>query len=206
MESVDFNLAEVLENLSTQITIKAQEKEGLEVLFRIEPNVPRLLVGDPLRLGQVLVNLTNNAIKFTDHGEIVVSTELVRMVNNTAVIQFAIQDTGIGLTSKQKSRLFASFSQADTSITRKYGGSGLGLTICHRLVEMMGGKIWVDSTPGVGSTFYFTAVFGTSLEKARRSHPGSNRRTRASGNRKIHRKNTIRHRGHGLETAGYERH
>ena len=170
MESVDFNLAEVLENLSTQITIKAQEKEGLEVLFRIEPNVPRLLVGDPLRLGQVLVNLTNNAIKFTDHGEIVVSTELVRMVNNTAVIQFAIQDTGIGLTSKQKSRLFASFSQADTSITRKYGGSGLGLTICHRLVQMMGGKIWVDSTPGVGSTFYFTAVFGTSLEKARSRH------------------------------------
>ena len=170
MESVDFDLAEVLENLSTQITIKAQEKEGLEVLFRIEPNVPRLLVGDPLRLGQVLVNLTNNAIKFTDSGEIVVSTELVRMMDNTAVIQFAVQDTGMGLTSKQMSRLFTSFSQADSSITRKYGGSGLGLTICQRLVEMMGGKIWVDSTPGVGSTFYFTAVFGTNLEKATSRH------------------------------------
>ena len=164
MESIGFNLDEVLDNLSTQITLKAQEKEGLEVLFRIEADVPRSLVGDPLRLSQVLVNLTNNAIKFTERGEIVISTELISKTKNTAAIQFAVRDTGIGLTEEHIAHLFTSFSQADTSITRKYGGSGLGLTICQRIVEMMNGKIWVKSTPGVGSTFFFTAVFGTDQE------------------------------------------
>jgi PAS domain S-box-containing protein len=167
MESIGFNLDEVLDNLSTQITLKAQEKEGLEVLFRIEPDVPRSLVGDPLRLSQVLLNLTNNSIKFTERGEIVVSTELISSDNKTATLQFSVRDTGIGLTEEHMERLFASFSQADTSTTRKYGGSGLGLTICQRLVEMMGGKIWVKSTPGAGSTFFFTAVFGTDQEADR---------------------------------------
>ncbi len=167
MECIGFNLDEVLENLSTQITIKAQEKEGLEVLFRTEPDVPRSLVGDPLRLGQVLINLTNNAIKFTDQGEIVVSTELVDKTEKSAVIQFSVRDTGIGLTEDQVGRLFDAFSQADTSVTRKYGGSGLGLTICKRLVEMMGGRIWVESKPGVGSTFFFTAVFDTGRDGER---------------------------------------
>ena len=167
MESIGFNLDEVLDNLSTQITIKAQEKEGLEVLFRTDNNVPRSLVGDPLRLSQVLMNLTNNAIKFTEHGEIVVSTELAGMTRKTATLQFSVRDTGIGLTEEHMSRLFTSFNQADTSITRKYGGSGLGLTICQRIVEMMGGKIWVQSTPDVGSTFFFTAVFGTDQEAER---------------------------------------
>jgi PAS domain S-box-containing protein len=166
MESIPFNLDTVLENLATLVTVKAQEKEGLEVLFSTAPNVPRALVGDPLRLGQVLINLANNSVKFTDHGEIVVSAELVGRDEKTAEVRFAIRDTGIGMTADQKARLFSSFSQADSSITRKYGGTGLGLTISKRLVEMMGGTIGVDSTPGVGSTFFFTAVFGLSAEQA----------------------------------------
>jgi len=166
MESIGFDLDEVLENLGTLMTIKTQEKEGVEILFSTDPEVPRSLVGDPLRLSQVLVNLANNAIKFTERGEIVVSTKLVSLSKKTAVIQFSVRDTGIGLTEEHKAHLFTSFSQADTSITRKYGGTGLGLTICQRLVKMMGGRIWVESTFGVGSTFSFTAVFGTGRQVA----------------------------------------
>ncbi len=166
MESIAFNLDEVLDNLATLITVKAQEKEGIEVLFSTAPNVPRALMGDPLRLGQVLINLANNAVKFTDHGEIVVATELMKRGESTIEIKFSVRDTGVGLTEEQKGRLFASFSQADTSTTRKYGGTGLGLAICKRLVEMMGGTIGVESTPGAGSTFFFTAVFGIGKEEA----------------------------------------
>ncbi len=160
MESITFNLDEVLENLATLMTVKAQEAEGIEVLFNTDPNVPRSLVGDPLRLSQVLINLANNALKFTRRGEIVVSTELIRLEPHRAEIQFSVRDTGIGMTSEQMAMLFTPFSQADTSITRKYGGTGLGLTISQRLVEMMEGRIWVDSISGAGSTFYFTGIFG----------------------------------------------
>ncbi len=166
MESIAFNLDEVLDNLATLVTVKAQEKEGVEVLFSASPDVPRALLGDPLRLGQVLVNLANNAVKFTEHGEIVVSTELVSLGQETAEIRFSVRDSGIGLTAEQKARLFTSFSQADTSTTRKYGGTGLGLAISKRLVEMMHGTIGVESTPGAGSTFSFTAVFGIGSEEA----------------------------------------
>ena len=116
------------------------------------------------------INLANNAVKFTEHGEIVVSTEVVSLGEKTVEVKFAVRDTGIGLTEEQTARLFNSFSQADTSITRKYGGTGLGLTISKRLVEMMGGKIWVESTPGVGSTFFFTAVFGIGREEGKARH------------------------------------
>ncbi len=160
MESIDFNLDTVMENLATLMTVKAQEKEGIEVLFSTDTNVPRSLVGDPLRLSQVLINLANNALKFTDHGEIVVFTELVELDTHRTVIKFGVRDTGIGMTEDQMLQLFAPFTQADSSITRKYGGTGLGLTICHRLVEMMSGQIWAESTPDIGSTFFFTAVFG----------------------------------------------
>jgi PAS domain S-box-containing protein len=170
MESIAFNLDEVLENLATLVTVKAQEKEGLEVLFSTAPDVPRALFGDPLRLGQVLVNLANNAVKFTQHGEIVVSAELASLSGKTAEIRFSVRDTGIGLTAEQKARLFTSFSQADTSTTRKYGGTGLGLAISKRLVEMMHGTIGVESTPGAGSTFSFTAVFGIGHEDAALRH------------------------------------
>ncbi len=170
MESIGFNLDEVLENLATLMTVKAQEKEGIEILFSTDANVPRSLVGDPLRLSQILTNLLNNAVKFTKHGEIVVSAELFDMGTYRAEIKFSVRDTGIGMTGEQVSRLFTPFTQADASITRKYGGTGLGLTISQRIVEMMGGRIWVESASGVGSTFFFTAVFGLGQEESRLCH------------------------------------
>ena len=168
MESIDFNLDEVLANLANLVTVKAQEKEDLEVLFATAQDVPRSLVGDPLRLGQVLINLSNNAVKFTEQGNIVVSTELLKLDEKRVSLKFAVSDTGIGLTKEQGTRLFQSFSQADTSTTRKFGGTGLGLAISKRLVEMMNGEIWVESEPGQGSTFNFTAVFGLGEEKGKR--------------------------------------
>jgi signal transduction histidine kinase/DNA-binding response OmpR family regulator/HPt (histidine-containing phosphotransfer) domain-containing protein len=160
MESIPFNLDEVLANLANLVTVKVQEKEGVEMLFDTASTVPRSLVGDPLRLGQVLLNLANNAVKFTDHGEIVVSAEVIESKEKSVEIKFAVRDSGIGMTEDQRAKLFASFSQADTSTTRKYGGTGLGLAISKSLVEMMGGEIGVESEPGVGSTFFFTVVFG----------------------------------------------
>jgi CheY-like chemotaxis protein len=130
--------------------------------------VPTALVGDPLRLGQILINLSNNAVKFTDSGEIVVSTELVKKDGGQATLKFSVQDTGIGMTPEQAARLFQPFMQADTSTTRKYGGTGLGLTISKRLAEMMGGEIWVESEPGQGSTFSFTANFALGKEKTKK--------------------------------------
>jgi CheY-like chemotaxis protein len=168
MESVDFNLEDVLDNLGNLISVKAQEKEDLEVLFATAQNVPRYLVGDPLRLGQILINLANNAVKFTDTGEIVVSTDLVKKNKDRITLKFSVSDTGIGLTEEQAGKLFQSFTQADTSTTRKYGGTGLGLTISKRLVEMMDGQIWVESEPGQGSTFAFTATFGLGREEVKK--------------------------------------
>jgi PAS domain S-box-containing protein len=170
MEAIAFNLDEVMDNLASLITVKAHEKEGVEVLFCTDPDAPRALVGDPLRLGQVLINLANNAVKFTERGEIIVSTELINRGEKTVEIKFAVKDTGIGLTEEQKARLFNSFSQADTSTTRKFGGTGLGLAISKRLVELMGGRIWVESVPGQGSTFCFTAAFGIGREETRTRH------------------------------------
>jgi len=168
MEAVDFNLDDVLENLANLVTVKAQEKENLEVLFAAAPDVPRYLVGDPLRLGQVLINLANNAVKFTDTGEIVVSIEKASLQQDQVTLKFAVSDSGIGLNEEQMSKLFQSFSQADTSTTRKYGGTGLGLAISKKLVGMMGGEIWVESEYGRGTTFHFTADFGLGKEKARK--------------------------------------
>jgi len=159
IEKIDFNLAEVLENLSNLITVKAQEK-GLEFVFAVEPDVPMALEGDPLRLGQILLNLTGNAVKFTAEGEIVLSVKPVEVGAEYVVLHFAVKDTGIGLTEEQRANLFQSFQQADTSTTRKYGGTGLGLTISRKLTEMMGGEIDVQSESGKGSTFFFTARFG----------------------------------------------
>jgi signal transduction histidine kinase/DNA-binding response OmpR family regulator len=167
MESVDFQLEDTLDNISTLVGIKTQEK-GLELLIKTDPSVPTALVGDPLRLGQILINLSNNAVKFTDAGEIVVSTELVKKDGAQATLKFSVQDTGIGMTAEQSAKLFQPFSQADSSTTRKYGGTGLGLTISKRLAEMMGGEIWVESNPGQGSTFSFTANLGLGKEKTKR--------------------------------------
>jgi len=168
MEKADFALDEVLDNVSTVVGVKAQEKE-LEFLMDTHPSVPLALVGDSLRLGQVLINLCNNAVKFTDKGgEIRVSTKVIRREEDKVTLQFSIKDTGIGMTKEQIGMLFQAFGQVDTSSTRKYGGTGLGLTISKRLVEMMGGKIWVESEPGEGSEFVFTATFGLAREAKRR--------------------------------------
>ncbi len=169
MESVDFQLEDTLDNISTLVGIKTQEK-GLELLFKTDPSVPTALVGDPLRLGQILINLSNNAVKFTDVGEIVVSTELVKIDKAQVTLKFSVQDTGVGMTSEQAAKLFQPFMQADSSTTRKYGGTGLGLTISKRLAEMMGGEIWVESEQGRGSTFNFSAKFGLGKEKAKKQY------------------------------------
>ena len=169
MESVDFQLEDTLDNISTLVGIKTQEK-GLELLFKTDASVPTALVGDPLRLGQILINLSNNAVKFTDTGEILISTESVNKDDNQVTLKFSVQDTGIGMTAEQAAKLFQPFSQADSSTTRKYGGTGLGLTISKRLAEMMGGEIWVESEPGRGSTFSFTANFGLGKEKAKKQY------------------------------------
>ena len=169
MESVDFQLEDTLDNISTLVGIKTQEK-GLELLFKTDPSVPTALVGDPLRLGQILINLSNNAVKFTDTGEIVISTELVKKDKAQVTLKFSVQDTGVGMTSEQAAKLFQPFMQADTSTTRKYGGTGLGLTISKRLAEMMGGEIWVESEQGRGSIFSFTAKFGLGKEKAQKQY------------------------------------
>ncbi|MFV2058614.1 MAG: response regulator, partial [Thiohalomonadales bacterium] len=160
IEAIDFRLEDVLNNISNVLGIKAQEK-NLELLFNIDPQTSTIpLVGDPLRLGQILINLVGNAVKFTEQGEVVVGANVVQTNNKSASIEISVRDTGIGLTEDQQNKLFQSFSQADTSTTRKYGGSGLGLTICKYLVEKMNGRIWVESKPGIGSTFTFLAEFG----------------------------------------------
>ncbi|MCA1945014.1 MAG: response regulator [Desulfovibrio sp.] len=166
IESIPFRLDEVLDNLASIVSLRAEEK-GLEVLFSLQPEVPNDLKGDPLRLGQVFINLANNAIKFTETGEVVISVGLEKQDAATVTLRCAVKDTGIGLNQEQISRLFQSFSQADGSHTRKYGGTGLGLTICKRLVEMMGGTIWVESQPGQGSTFLFTVT----LDRAAATEP-----------------------------------
>ncbi len=159
IEAVPFFLDDVMENFGNVITIKTNEKD-LEFLIFNGPNVPNGLVGDPLRLGQILINLANNAVKFTELGEVIIKSELVEATDNDVLLRFQVHDTGIGMTDEQIGYLFKAFSQADSSTTRRFGGTGLGLSICKSLVEMMGGEIGVDSTPGVGSTFYFTARFG----------------------------------------------
>jgi len=167
MEATDFSLDEVLDGVSTVVGVKALEKE-LEFLVHTAPDAPLALVGDPLRLGQILINLCNNAVKFTDQGEIMVSTRVEERGEQETTLRFSVRDTGVGLSEEQRGKLFQAFSQADTSTTRKYGGTGLGLTISKRLVEMMGGEIWVESEPGKGSNFIFTARFGLTRKVARR--------------------------------------
>ncbi len=162
IENIDFDLIDVLTNLATLVGQKANQK-GVELFFDIASDVPDRLVGDPLRLGQILVNLCANAVKFTEKGgEILVKVEVDKeqRKSNTLVLHFSVRDTGIGITKEQQANLFQSFNQADTSTTRKYGGTGLGLVITRTLVEMMDGEIWLESQPGIGSIFYFKASFG----------------------------------------------
>ncbi|MBF0561301.1 MAG: response regulator [Alphaproteobacteria bacterium] len=165
IEAVPFELDRVMDNLAAVNSFKAEQK-SLELLFFCPENLPHSLIGDPLRLGQVLTNLVNNAIKFTDAGEVVVSIKVMARTMETVRLEFSVRDTGIGITPEHRRRLFKSFSQADTSTTRRFGGTGLGLAISKQLVEMMGGTIGVDSTPGIGSVFTFDVVLGLSQQSA----------------------------------------
>ncbi|UAB71991.1 response regulator [Vibrio sp. SCSIO 43132] len=158
MESIEFTLDDVFRNVSTVTGQKAFEK-NLELLFHIPRTIPQQLIGDPLRIGQVIINLVNNSVKFTEQGEITVSVDLLEQIGDRIELEFTVADTGIGMTREQSSRLFTAFTQADGSTTRKYGGTGLGLSICRRLVELMGGTIRVDSEPDEGSRFVFNVWF-----------------------------------------------
>ncbi|ELQ3743568.1 response regulator, partial [Vibrio vulnificus] len=166
VESIDFSLDEVFENLTNVISFKAQEK-GIEFLLDIDPRVPVGLVGDPLRLGQVLVNLCGNAVKFTEKGEILVSVMPESQSSDDVTLRFSVKDTGIGIDKEKIADLFNAFSQADTSITREFGGTGLGLSISKQLVELMGGQLSVSSAVGMGSTFTFTIQCGLQEAKMR---------------------------------------
>jgi two-component system, sensor histidine kinase and response regulator len=156
LEKVPFNLEDILGNIANVVGMQA-EKKGLEFIFQIDPRVPNTLRGDPLRLGQVLMNLAGNAVKFTEKGEIVISVSLDELFDDELSLRFSVRDSGIGLQQEQLGNLFSAFSQADDSITRKYGGTGLGLAICQQLTELMGGEIRADSFPGEGTEFIFTA-------------------------------------------------
>ena len=167
VENIDFDLDKVLENVGNLISEKASAK-GLELIFDIEPTVSSYFCGDPLRLGQILINFCNNAVKFTEKGEVVVKAEVMEDSDESQLILFSVSDTGIGLTQEQIGRLFQAFQQADASTTRKYGGTGLGLAISKRLAELMGGTIEVTSELGKGSTFRFTARLGKAEMAPRR--------------------------------------
>ncbi|MES2388228.1 MAG: response regulator [Bacteroidota bacterium] len=155
LEQAPFLLSQVIEETFDLLSLKANEKR-LDLLYEIAPEVPARIVGDITRIRQILVNLVNNGVKFTEHGEILIRATLGSRTGETYEIQFEVKDTGIGIPADKFQRLFNSFSQVDSSTTRKYGGTGLGLAICKRLVNLMGGQIWVESEPGKGSSFYFT--------------------------------------------------
>jgi CheY-like chemotaxis protein len=158
IEKVDFSLDNILANISNLFAFQMEEK-GLELLFDIDMDVPMALRGDELRLNQVLTNLVSNAIKFTSKGEIIISIKLISRDEQNVDLRFDVKDTGIGISKEQIEKLFTSFSQADSSTTRKYGGSGLGLAISKQIVELRGGSVGLESTPNVGSDFYFTIKF-----------------------------------------------
>src|SRR5437660_4570883 len=159
IETIDFDLEKVLENVSDLIAEKAAAK-GLELIFRIDPAVDMHPKGDPLRLGQILINFCTNAVKFTERGEIVVAARVQESDDKGKLVHFAVRDTGIGLTEEQMGRLFQAFEQADASTTRQHGGTGLGLAISRKLAQLMSGDVGVSSEVGKGSTFWFTAFLG----------------------------------------------
>ena len=162
VEHTEFELEKVLDNVASLIAEKTSAK-GLELIFDVDKNVPLRLIGDPLRLGQILINYSNNAVKFTEQGEIDIVIRVIEKTSNDVMLYCSVRDEGIGLTEEQMERLFHSFSQADTSTTRKFGGTGLGLAISKKLAELMGGEVGVESELGKGSTFWFTARLGKSI-------------------------------------------
>ncbi len=165
IEAIDFNLRDCLETTLKTLAVRADEK-GLELLCEVAPEVPEIVRSDSGRLRQVIMNLTGNAIKFTDKGEVALKVQVEATHEHDHTLRFTVADSGIGIPKEKLQLIFAPFSQADSSTTRKYGGTGLGLTISSRLVEMMGGKIWVESELGRGSQFHFTALVGIADKKA----------------------------------------
>ena len=166
VEQIDFELDKVLDNVGNLIGEKCGDK-GLELVFNVAPDVPSVLIGDSLRIGQVLINYANNAVKYTERGEIVISVAVADVTLQDVLLRFSVRDTGLGLTQEQMGRLFESFSQADSSTTRKFGGTGLGLAISKKLAELMGGEVGVSSVFGAGSDFWFTARLGISQQPRR---------------------------------------
>ncbi|KWT92812.1 response regulator [Candidatus Magnetominusculus xianensis] len=166
VENIELQLDKVMENVANLVVEKTTAK-GLELVFDVERGVPYALIGDPLRLGQIMINYVNNSVKFTEQGEVSVQVRKREESDRDVLLYFAVKDTGIGLTEEQRGRLFQSFQQADTSITRKYGGTGLGLVISKSLAGLMGGEVGVDSEYGKGSTFWFTARLGKAQGRQR---------------------------------------
>jgi signal transduction histidine kinase len=160
---IRFSPRECMEDAAGTLAINAQQK-GLRLMSKVSPDIPEVVVGDPVRLRQVLLNLLNNAVKFTKVGSVEMRAELYERRGTALTLHFSVCDTGTGIPSDKTESIFEAFRQADGSITRNYGGTGLGLTICSRLVSMMGGRIWVDSEPGAGSIFHFTAVLRDGTE------------------------------------------
>jgi signal transduction histidine kinase/CheY-like chemotaxis protein len=175
MEIIPFDLGDVMDDLANLVGMDAEEK-GLEFVFSLPPDLPNTLLGDPSRLGQVLINLGNNAVKFTERGEVIVAVEVLARDASSVRLRFEVRDTGIGITPDERQRLFKPFSQADSSTSRRFGGTGLGLAISRHLVRMMDGELGVDSTPGRGSRFHFSASFGLGPECAANDATSSNLR------------------------------
>lgn len=169
LENIEFSLPAVLGDTFKALALRGHQK-GLELLFGLAPGTPQVLRGDPNRLRQVLMNLLGNAIKFTERGEIEIRAQAVSREGSRARMQFSVRDTGIGIPIDKQDEIFGAFSQADTSTTRRYGGTGLGLAICRRLVELMHGRIWVESQAGQGSTFHFTAEVDVVREVVKTEH------------------------------------
>ena len=176
LETVNFSLRESLAQTLKPLSIRAQQK-GLGLNLDVDPQVVDLVSGDPVRLRQIIVNLVGNAIKFTSSGGVTVSVQRESQQQKTSpkcehmMLRFTVTDTGIGIPPERQKEIFSSFTQGDNSTTRRYGGTGLGLTISHRLTEMLGGRIWVDSEPGKGSSFHFTARFGIARESVAAGDP-----------------------------------
>jgi PAS domain S-box-containing protein len=172
LESIDFGLREELYRTLAPLQVQAQQR-GLQFSLEVQPDLPDSLVGDPTRLRQVITNLVGNAVKFTREGHVAINVGGVRLEKSECLLQVDVRDTGIGIPPEKQAAIFEAFSQADGSTTREYGGTGLGLSIASRLVEMMKGDIWLESQPGKGSTFHFTASFGVASNPTAATQPGN---------------------------------
>ena len=186
LDPIEFNLRDHLGHAMKSLSVGAHQKD-LELACFVLPELPEFVIGDPVRLRQVVLNLAGNAIKFTDQGEVVLRVEAEEIGADSLNLHFSVTDTGIGIPKEKQKLIFEPFTQADTSTTRRYGGTGLGLSISTRLIEMMGGRIWLESEVGKGSTFHFTARFGVAKNAGVALHAdgssGSRRRARAGRGR-----------------------